>query len=174
MIPVTNPHAQYLKNKKAIDLAVKKVFQNKIYINGEQTKQLEKNFAGYIGTKYAIGVANGTDAIEIALRSLNIKEDDEIITTTHTAVATISAIKSSGAKPVLADIDEKTYNIDTNHLNTLLSKKTKAIVAVHLYGNSCNLEAINRFCIKNKIYLVEDVSQAHGAKYKNKNLDHMV
>ena len=170
MIQVTNPHAQYLKNKKTIDLLVKKVFQNKIYINGEQTKKLEKNFAKYIGTKDAIAVANGTDAIEIALRSLDIKEGDEIITTTHTAVATISAIKSSGGKPVLADISEETYNIDTTHLKKLLTKKTKAIVAVHIYGNSCNLEDIKWFCKKNNLYLIEDVSQAHGAKYKNKKL----
>ena len=170
MIPVTNPHAQYLKNKKAIDLEIKKVLENKIYINGKNTKKFEKNFAKYIGTKYAITVANGTDAIELALRALGINQEDEVITTTHTAVATISAIKSSGARPVLADINEKTYNINTDHLKKLLNKKTKAIVAVHIYGNSTNLDAIMKFCKKNKLYLIEDVSQAHGAKYKNKRL----
>ena len=170
MIPVTKPLFQYNKRKKLINKAVEQVLGSNNYILGPQVKKFEKEFAKFIGVKEAIGVANGTDAIEIALRSLNINKNDEVITVSHTAVGTVAAIEAIGAKPILVDIENDYFTMSADKLNEALSKKTKALVVVHLYGMPANLDNIIKFCKKNNIFLVEDCSQAHGAKYKNKKV----
>jgi dTDP-4-amino-4,6-dideoxygalactose transaminase len=170
MILCSNPSEQFKSYQSEIELAVSTVMRSKNYILGEQVSLLEGEFAEYIGTSSAIGVANGTDAIEIALRSLNIGSGDEVITVSHTAVATVAAIEASGAKAVLVDIDPNFYTLNPNQLEMVLTKKTKAVIAVHLYGNAVDLDSVLSFCKANKIFLIEDVSQAHGAKYKGKRL----
>ena len=170
MILCSNPSEQFKSYQSEIELAVSTVMRSKNYILGEQVSLLEGEFAEYIGTSSAIGVANGTDAIEIALRSLNIGYGDEVITVSHTAVATVAAIEASGAKAVLVDIDPNFYTLNPNQLEMVLTKKTKAVIAVHLYGNAVDLDSVLSFCKANKIFLIEDVSQAHGAKYKGKRL----
>ena len=170
MILCSNPSEQFKSYQSEIELAVSTVMRSKNYILGEQVSLLEGEFAEYIGTSSAIGVANGTDAIEIALRSLNIGYGDEVITVSHTAVATVAAIEASGAKAVLVDIDPNFYTLNPNQLEMVLTKRTKAVIAVHLYGNAVDLDSVLSFCKANKIFLIEDVSQAHGAKYKGKRL----
>ena len=170
MILCSNPSEQFKSYQSEIELAVSTVMRSKNYILGEQVSLLEGEFAEYIGTSSAIGVANGTDAIEIALRSLNIGFGDEVITVSHTAVATVAAIEASGAKAVLVDIDPNFYTLNPNQLEMVLTKRTKAVIAVHLYGNAVDLDSVLSFCKANKIFLIEDVSQAHGAKYKGKRL----
>jgi dTDP-4-amino-4,6-dideoxygalactose transaminase len=170
MILCSNPSEQFKSYQSEIELAVSAVMRSKNYILGEQVSLLEGEFAEYIGTSSAIGVANGTDAIEIALRSLNISYGDEVITVSHTAVATVAAIEASGAKAVLVDIDPNFYTLNPNQLEMVLTKRTKAVIAVHLYGNAVDLDSVLSFCKANKIFLIEDVSQAHGAKYKGKRL----
>jgi dTDP-4-amino-4,6-dideoxygalactose transaminase len=170
MIYTSNPKLQYLSYAKKIEKAVNNVFKSNSYILGEYVKKFEIEFAKYINTKYAIGVGNGTDAIELVLRALNIGYGDEVITVSHTALASVAAIQCAGAIPILCDIEKESFTIDSIKLSKLISKKTKAVLAVHLYGTSCNLKEIKKICKINRIHLIEDVSQAHGAHYMNKKL----
>jgi dTDP-4-amino-4,6-dideoxygalactose transaminase len=170
MIYTANPNAQFKSYKKIIEKSVYRVLNSKKYILGNEVKNLEKEFSRYIGTKFAIGVANGTDALELALKALNIGIGDEVITVAHTAVATVSAIRSVGADPVIVDINSDTYTIDCSQIKRNITKKTKAIIPVHIYGQSVEMDKIQKICKQNKIFLIEDVSQAHGAKFKKKKL----
>ena len=170
MILCSNPSEQFKSYQSEIEQAVLSVMRSNSYILGEQVNLLEKEFAEFIGTSSAIGVANGTDAIEISLKALNIGHGDEVITVSHTAVATVAAIEATGAKAVLVDIEKQFYTLNPVYLQQALSKNTKAVVVVHLYGNAADLESVQAFCRSNKLYLIEDTSQAHGAKYKGKRL----
>ena len=170
MILCSNPSEQFKSYQSEIERAVNAVMRSNSYVLGEQVSLLENEFSEYIGTSSAIGVANGTDAIEIALRSLNVGFGDEVITVSHTAVATVAAIEASGANACLVDIDPKSYTLNPKHLEKVLTKKTKAVIAVHLYGNAVDLDPLLSFCKTNKLFLIEDVSQAHGAKYKGRRL----
>jgi dTDP-4-amino-4,6-dideoxygalactose transaminase len=165
-----NPNAQFKSSQSEIEAAVLKVMRSNQYILGPEVENLEKEFAAYIKVNHAVGVANGTDAIEIALRSLDIGYGDEVITVSHTAVATVAAIEACGATPVLVDIDEKTFTLDFQKLQEVLSPKTKAVIAVHLYGQPADIENISKFCSDYDLKFIEDVSQAHGAKWKESRL----
>lgn len=170
MIHCANPAAQFHSYQDEIEAAVLKVLRSNRYILGEEVEALEREFADYIGVHSVIGVANGTDALEIAIRALDIGPGDEVITVSHTAVATVAAIEASGAIPVLVDVDPVYYTINPEQLHEILSPKTKAVIAVHLYGQAADLDAISQFCVENNLFLIEDVSQAHGAKWKGKRL----
>lgn len=170
MIYCANPKAQFLTYKSEIKRKINEVLDSGEYILGKELNLLEKEFSHYIGTKYAIGVANGTDAIEVALRSLDIGCGDEVITVSHTAVATVAAIEATGAKAVLVDVEKDFFTLDFKLLKKALTKKTKAIIPVHLYGQSANMDEIKKFSKLHNLYIVEDVSQAHGASFKNKKL----
>jgi len=165
-----NPSEQFKSYQLEIENAVISVMRSNRYVLGKEVDSLEKEFADYIGSTSAIGVANGTDAIELALRSLNIGPGDEVITVSHTAVATAAAIECTGAKAVLVDVEPKFYTLNPLQLEECLTKKTKAIIVVHLYGNAADLDSIVTFCNSHKLFLIEDVSQAHGAKYNGKRL----
>jgi len=170
MILCANPAAQFQSHQDEIEEAVLQVLRSNRYILGAEVDALESEFADYIGTKTAIGVANGTDALELAIRALDIGPGDEVITVSHTAVATVAAIEAAGAIPVLIDVDPVYYTLNPAQLQEALTPKTKALIAVHLYGQAADLDAIEQFCTKNKLFLIEDVSQAHGAKWKGKRL----
>lgn len=170
MILCANPSAQFISYQEEIESAVLRVMRGNSYILGSEVATLESEFAQYIGVRSAIGVANGTDALEIAMRALDIGPGDEVITVTHTAVATVAAIESVGATAVLVDVDPVYYTLNPKQLNDVLTPRTKAIIAVHLYGQSADLDAISRFCAKYNLFLIEDVSQAHGAKWKGRQL----
>jgi dTDP-4-amino-4,6-dideoxygalactose transaminase len=170
MILCANPAAQFQSYQDEIEAAVLKVMRSNRYILGNEVEALESEFADFIGTSAAIGVANGTDALEIALRSLDIGLGDEVITVSHTAVATVAAIEATGATPVLLDVDPVYYTLNPAQLQEVLTLKTKAVIAVHIYGQAADLDAIGQFCAENKLFLIEDVSQAHGAKWKGERL----
>ena len=170
MILCANPSAQFHSYQDEIEAAVLKVLRSNRYILGEEVEALENEFADYIGTHSAIGVANGTDALEIAIRALDIGPGDEVITVSHTAVATVAAIEAAGATPVLVDVDPVFYTLNPAQLQEALTPKTKAVLAVHLYGQAADLDAIGQFCTQNKLFLIEDVSQAHGARWKGQRL----
>jgi dTDP-4-amino-4,6-dideoxygalactose transaminase len=170
MINVFEPKKQYISNKKLILRNIKKVLESGNYILGPQVKKLEKNFAKYCGSKYAIGVKNGTDALILALKSLDIKSGDEVITTSHTALATIAAIVSTGAKPVIVDIEDIYFTIDPTKLKSMINSKTKAIIPVHIYGQVCEMKEIISIAKRNKIKVIEDCSQALGTKYHKKKV----
>lgn len=169
-INFANPSIKLKKYRGDIKNVISKIIDSNSYILGDEVKKFEKNFSKYIGSKYGLGVANGTDALEIGLKALGINKGDEVITVSHTAVATVAAIRNVGAKPVIVDIDQDFLHIDPTQAEKAITKKTKAIVAVHLYGQSTDIKKLISICKKNKIYLIEDVSQAHGATYKGKKL----
>ena len=170
MILCANPSAQFKSYQTEIEEAVLAVMRGNRYVLGEEVALLEREFADYIGTTSAIGVANGTDAIELALRALGVGFGDEVITVSHTAVATIAAIEATGADAILVDVESEYYTLNPEQLEEVFSTKTRAIIAVHLYGQSANLDAIKDFCQIKNIFLIEDASQAHGAKYQGERL----
>jgi dTDP-4-amino-4,6-dideoxygalactose transaminase len=170
MILCANPAAQFHRYQSEIEAAVLSVLRSNRYILGAEVEALENEFADYIGAHSVIGVANGTDALELAIRALDIGPGDEVITVSHTAVATVAAIEAAGAIPVLVDVDPFFYTLNPAQLQEVLTPKTKAVIAVHLYGQAADLDAIGQFCTENKLFLIEDVSQAHGAKWKGRRL----
>lgn len=154
----------------AVEEAVKRVLESGWYILGPELEGFEREFAAWNGNKHAIGVANGTDGIEIGLQSLGIGPGDEVIHVAHTAIASACGVTLSGATMVLADIDPKTYCIDPAHVESLITPRTKAIMPVHLYGHPFDLDAIKAICDKHGLALVEDCSQAHGALWNGKKV----
>ena len=134
---------------------------------GSELKKFEKNFISKYASKYGIAVGSGTDALYISLKALNIKSGDEVITAANTAIPTISAIVNAGAKPKLVDVGED-YLIDPLKIEKQINKKTKAIIPVHLYGQSCDMDKIKKISKKHNLKIIEDCAQAQGAKYKNK------
>lgn len=138
------------------------------YVKGEKLRSFEKEFAKFCGTKHSIGVSSGTSAILLALMALGIKKGDEVIVPAHTFVATASPILFLGGTPVFADIDENTYTIDPSDIERKITKSTKAIIPVHLYGHPCDMDPINEIAQEKDLAVIEDACQAHGAAYKGK------
>jgi len=170
MIPCSNPKAQYLAHQAGIDAALRAVLDGGQLILGPEVKAFESEFAAYIGVGHAVGVANGTDAIVVALRALGIRAGDEVITTAHTAVATVAAIELAGATPVFADIDPRSFTLDPAAVQRAITARTKAIVAVHLYGQSADIDALQALARRHGLRLVEDCAQAHGARSAGRRL----
>ncbi|MCS7184887.1 MAG: DegT/DnrJ/EryC1/StrS family aminotransferase [bacterium] len=154
--------------EKAYFRKLKELIKNSHFILSQEVEKFEVEFASYIGTKYAVGVSNGTDALELILRAINIKEDDEVITTPFSFYSSTSSILYLGAKPVFADIDPETFNIDPANIKKKITKRTKSILIVHIFGNPCNMEEIMWISNKYAIPVIEDACQAHGATYKGK------
>ncbi|MBN1824298.1 MAG: DegT/DnrJ/EryC1/StrS family aminotransferase [Endomicrobiales bacterium] len=168
MIKLTDLNEQYLSIKTEIDAAVKKVIDEANFILGPQVRELESGVAKYCECKYAVGVASGTDALLLALIASGIKPGDEVITTPVTFVATTEAIMRCGAVPVFCDIDPKTNNIDPQHIEKKITKKTKAILPVHLYGQPCDIDGIKAAAQKHGLKIIEDCAQSIGTLYKGK------
>lgn len=170
-IPFCDIKFQYEQCKDKIDAAVAQVMESGYYINGPQVRELEEKLADYVGVKECVGVANGTDAILVALMALDIKAGDIVVTTPFTFIATAEVISLIGAKPAFVDIDPNTYNICPDALQTYLDSskdrsKIKAIIAVDLYGQCADYERISKIAKDNGLTLVEDGAQAFGAEYK--------
>lgn len=161
---------QYKTIQKEADRDITNVLQSAQYIMGENVKKFEKEFSDFIEVKNAISVGNGTDALIIALKSLGIGEGDEVITTSYTFFATAEAINYVGAKPVFVDVDLDTYNIDPKKIEEKINNKTKAIIAVHIFGNPCDMDEINKIAKKYSLKVIEDSAQAVGAEYKGKKI----
>lgn len=146
----------------------KKILSKGSFILSEEVSQFEKKLSNFCGTKYCTGVGNGLNALTISLESLELPKKSEIIVASNVYYASILSIIRSGHTPVLVEPDIKTYNIDVNKIENKISKKTKAIMAVHMYGKSCDMDNISKICKKNNLYLIEDCAQSHGAKFKKK------
>ena len=170
MILFSNPQAQYNTHKEAIDTAIQKVLSGTQFILGENVISFEEEFAEYIGIDHTIGVGSGTDALCLALRALNIGPGKEVIAPSHTAVATIAAIGMVGATPVLVDIDPDYYTISPEALEQAITDRTRAVIAVHLYGQPANMNKVVEISKKYKLKVVEDCAQAHGAIYANQKV----
>lgn len=153
--------------KEEINDAIQRVLNSGWFILGKELEVFENNFAKYIGSRFCVGVASGTEAIALALMAHDIGENDEVITTNLTAFPTITGILQSGARPVVVDIISSNGLIDYQKIQAKITKHTKAIVPVHLYGQSCNLDKINEIAVKNGLFVIEDCAQSTGATYKN-------
>ena len=149
---------------------VAEVLKSGILASGPKTKAFEKDYAQYIGVKQAIAVTNGTIALDLALKALKIKPGDEVITSAFSFVASSNCILFQNAKPVFADIDPKTFNVDPIDVAEKVTSKTKAIIPVHLFGQPASMDALQEISKDNGIYLVEDAAQAHGAEYKGQKV----
>ncbi len=165
-VPMVDMLAGYPPIKDEIETAVKNVFNKANFILGEEVTKFEKEFAAHNGTKYAVGVANGTDALRMAFIASGIKKGDEVITTPFTFIATSETITQVGATPVFADIDPVTFNLDPRSVEKKITNKTRAIVPVHLYGMPCDMDAIMAIAKKHNLIVVEDTAQAFTGKYK--------
>jgi dTDP-4-amino-4,6-dideoxygalactose transaminase len=170
VIPFANPGAQYRSHKAAIRRAVTRVLESGDYVLGAEVSEFERQFAEFIGVKHAVGVASGTDALTLALRALEIGSGDEVITVSHTALAVAAAIIAAGATPVLVDVDAVYATMDPKGVARAISKRTKAIMVVHLYGQAADLDAIKSIAAKHKLKLIEDCAQAAGGLYKGRRL----
>jgi perosamine synthetase len=160
-IPISKP---IIENEEIE--AVVNVLKSGMLTRGKETENFEKEFASYIGAKYSVSVMNGTIALEAALKALGIKSGDEVIVPDFTFIATANAVVNVGARPVFADIDEKTYCIDPESANELITGRTRAIIPVHLFGHPANMDAINEIAEDNRLLVLEDSAQAHGAEIK--------
>ncbi|KYP15130.1 DegT/DnrJ/EryC1/StrS family aminotransferase [Flavihumibacter sp. CACIAM 22H1] len=154
--------------KKEMAAAFERVYDSNWYILGEEVKTFEKAYAQYSGTNHCIGVSNGLDAIVLSLKALGIASGDEVIVPSNTYIATVLAVTSVGAIPVFVEPDLRYYNIDPKKIEQSISKKTKAIIAVHLYGQICEMDAIMQIADKYQLFVIEDNAQAHGANYEGK------
>lgn len=170
MILCGNPKAQYLSHKAAIDLAIHRVLESGHYVLGPEVRAFEAEFAAYIGVRHCIGVSSGTAALELALRAKGIGPGDEVITTAHTAVATVAAIELCGAQPVFADIDPETFTLDPAKIEAAVSSATKAVIPVHLYGQAADLPPLADVTHRYGLALIEDCAQAHGAELNGRKL----
>jgi dTDP-4-amino-4,6-dideoxygalactose transaminase len=164
----SNPKASYLAHKPDIDRAITGVLESGRYILGDQVSAFEKEFAEFIGVGFGVGVASGTDALHLALRANGVGPGDEVITVSHTAVASVAAIEQCGAVPVLLDIDDKTYTMRPDDLQSVLSPRTKALIPVHLYGHPADMDSIMQISEHYDLRVIEDCSQSHGATYNGK------
>lgn len=169
-IPMIDLKKQYESIKDDINKVIKDVIESGWFILGENVKKFERGFARYCGAKYGVGVASGTDALYLSLLACGIGKGDEVITTSLSAIATAFAITFTGAKPIFVDIDKETYNIDVNLIESAMTKRTKAILPVHLYGHPCDMGAISEIAKRYNLFVIEDACQAHGAEFNRKKV----
>ncbi|MFN0277063.1 MAG: DegT/DnrJ/EryC1/StrS family aminotransferase [Pyrinomonadaceae bacterium] len=169
-IPFVDLKAQYLSLKSEIDAAILRVVEETAFIGGRPASAFEAAFSAYLGGEYCVAVANGTDAIEIALKAVGIEPGDEVIVPANTFFATAEAVSNIGARPIFVDIDPLTYNIDPEKIVEKITPQTKAIIPVHLYGLPAEMEAIMPLARKHGLKVVEDCAQAHGATYKGQKV----
>jgi len=170
MILGANPRAQYLTHKNAIDEVIQRVLESGQYILGGEVAAFEKEFSSYCGSSYAVSVGNGTEAISIALQAFDIGPGDEVITVSHTAVATVAAIEAIGASPVLVDVNSNDFTIDVSQIADAITNKTRALVPVHLYGQAADMDPIIKLAAEHDLKVIEDCAQAMGASYRGKKV----
>ena len=169
-ISLVDLKSQYLSIKDEINLAISQVIDNCAFVGGSFVKSFEAAFAEFCGVKHCIGVANGTDALFIALKALGVGKGDEVITAANSFIATSEAITMAGARVVFVDINYKTYNIDVGKIEEKITPQTKAIIPVHLYGQPVEMDSILNLARKYNLKVVEDAAQAHGALYKGRRV----
>jgi dTDP-4-amino-4,6-dideoxygalactose transaminase len=167
-IPFLSFSNMHMQIREQVLQSITECYDSNWYILGESVKNFEKKYAEYCSTKYSIGVSNGLDALTLCLKSVGVSAGDEIIVPSNTYIATVLAATNLGAKVVFAEPDPLTLNITANSISSSLSSRTKVIIPVHLYGQSCEMEDIINLAHKNNIFIVEDNAQSHGATYKGK------
>jgi len=169
-VPYLDLPAQIRSIRPELDAALARSLDNCSFCLGPDVAQFEKDFAAYCGVKHALGFNSGTSALHVAMRLHNVGPGDEVITTPFTFIATSWAISYCGARPVYADIDEETFNLNPALIEKAITPRTKAVLPVHLYGLPFDVDAIADICRRHNLPFVEDAAQAHGAKYKGKTV----
>lgn len=169
-IPLLDLKAQLAPIRDELLQAVSNVLDSGQYIMGPEVKALEEEVANYVGVKHAIGVANGTDALLLALDAAGVGKGDEVITTPFTFFATAEVVSRLGATPVFVDIDTQTYNIDVNQIEAKITEKTKAIIPVHIFGQPANMDEIMAIAEKHNLFVLEDAAQGFGSEYKGRKI----
>ena len=172
-VPYIDLRQQYRDIEAEVVEEVTKVFQSGAYVLGPAVKNFEERYAEFTETKYAIGVNSGTSALHLALTALGIGPGDEVIVPAMTFLATASAVEYTGAKPVLVDIDQESYCLDPGKIEAAITPRTKALMPVHLYGQSADMDSILAIAGKHGLKMVEDAAQAHGSKYNGKTCGSM-
>jgi len=167
MIPLVDLSLEKAVERSLVQ-AFRSVVKSKSYILGNKVESFEKKFAKFTKSKYAVSVGSGTDALRLSLRASGLGKGDKVLVPTLTSSFTVIAIVEEGAVPVFCDVDEKTFNVDPRDAETRIDKKTRAIIPVHLFGNPCSMDKIVRLAKKYDLSVIEDCSQAHGAKFKNR------
>lgn len=168
MIEFCDLQAQQKIIKEKIDSGIQRVLRHGQYILGPEVDELEKKLAAFVGAKYCITCANGTDALQIAQMAIGVGRGDEVITPGFTYIATAETVAVLGAKPVYVDVDARTYNLDVNKLEAAITERTKAIIPVSLYGQCADFDSINELAAKYKLTVIEDAAQSFGGSYKGK------
>jgi len=169
-IPLVDLKAQYATIKPEIDAAIQRVLDNTAFIQGKEVADFERAFAAYVETKGAAGVASGTSALQLALLACGVGPGDEVITVSHTFIATAEAISQVGATPIFVDVDPKTYTMDPLKVEPAITSRTRAIIPVHLYGQPADLDPLMEIAKRHNLYLIEDAAQAHGAEYRGRRI----
>lgn len=168
-IPFVDLHAQYLAHREEIDAAISSVIAETAFIGGKHVARFEAQFAADYGMMNCISVANGTDAIYIALKMMGIGPGDEVITTAHSWISTSEAVSQTGARPVFVDVD-RYYTIDANLVEAAITPRTRCIIPVHLYGQPADMDALTALCKKHGLRMLEDCAQAHYAEWKGRKV----
>lgn len=170
MIPFLDLKAPHVELRQQLQSAFDRVIDSGWYILGNEVKEFEREFAEYCEVKYCIGVGNGLEALHLILRAYGIGEGDEVIVPSNTYIATWLAVSYAGATPIPVEPDERTCNIDPSRIKMAITPRTKAIIAVHLYGQPADMDGINAVARKHGLKVIEDAAQAHGAKYKERRV----
>ncbi|MCZ2127503.1 MAG: DegT/DnrJ/EryC1/StrS family aminotransferase [Anaerolineales bacterium] len=170
MIPAFDLKRQHQSIRAELDEAYARVLERGAFILGEEVEAFEAEFANYCGTKYAVGVASGTEALQLALSACGVRPRDDVLTVSHTAVATVAAVKFIGARPRFADVDLARYALDPEKLESSITQKTRALLPVHLYGGAAEMTPILDFARARGLVVVEDAAQAHGAVYRGRKV----
>jgi dTDP-4-amino-4,6-dideoxygalactose transaminase len=170
VIPVFDLKGQYNAIKDQVNEAVARVLESGWFILGQEVRAFEEEFAAYCGLSHGVGVGSGTEALHLALLACGVRSGEEVITVSHTAVATAAAIELTGARPVFVDIDPVSYTIACDQLESRITSQTRAIVPVHLYGQAADLDSILEIAQRHGLTVIEDCAQAHGAEYKGQRV----
>ena len=169
-IPLVGLFDQYQTIKSEIDSAIQNIITSSAFVGGDEVRRFESEFAAYCEARACVGVGNGTDALYLTLRALGIGPGDEVITVAHTFIATSEAISMTGATPIFIDVLEDTMLMDPALIESAITTRTKAIVPVHLYGQSCDMDAIMEIARRHNLKVVEDAAQAHGGRWRGQRV----
>lgn len=167
-IPLVDLHAQYESIKTEIDAAIAGVIRQSSFIGGSFVSDFEKNFAEAYGVKHVVGCGNGTDSLYILMRMMGIGAGDEVITAANSWISSSETITQTGARPVFVDAHPEFHSMDETKLEAEITRNTKAVIAVHLQGQICDIESIKKICEKHKLFLIEDCAQSHFSEFKGK------
>lgn len=169
-VPMVDLNKEFLEIGHEINGAINRVMASGSFILGDETTRFEEEFSRYVSTDHAVGVNSGSDALYLGLKALGVGKGDEVITVSHTFISTVDAIVRNGARPIFVDIDPDTYCMDASAVRERITKKTKAILPVHLYGHAVDMSLLLELSEEHGLHIIEDACQAHGGEYKGKKL----